>query len=534
MDAIDYKFRRVHPRSLIVFLASSALYYAILFLSFDSTSPAFLLVAGLGVLLALGQILTRFVFFKYTVNSGEIIIHSGVLNRVRRNIPSDRIQNVALERSVPARILNLTAVKIETAGSVKAEGVLEYVTVAEAERIRTLLRSAKPAEVTATTPAKEPDFAISLPQVLISGMYTFSLIYFAAGWAIFSQLDQFGLIDFEALLESLVSEQINGFIEQSPRFSFLLVVPIMFGGLLLGWVTGIGIHMVRYYGFRLELRPKKIHRRFGLFTLRETTIPYPRVQSLVLRSNPLMRLHNQFRLVLQTLAFDANERGMQMAIPLARLPQLLPLARRIHDFSLPDAFSPVSRISIRRMGLRYSLALAALVMLVQVWWSPAFWGFILLPVLWLLAWLQYLCHSWAFTGSHLYVRRGVFWQKVWIVPANRFQAIQQSATFLQRRMGVCQVSVDTAGAGAFQYPRIVDLAVETAANLVPALYEAFRKSMALNGQANGIDTVHHSPDQTDPPAQSHLPSQVSGQEGHPQHRSQYSAPINKSARQSQA
>ena len=525
MGEADTGFRRVHPLSLIIILSSTAVYSVVLLLSLDVDSVAFLLAAGMLGLAGLGQILPRYIFFKYSVSEGEIVIHSGVLKRVRRNISSERIQNVALERNIGARLLNLTAVKIETAGSIKAEGVLQYVTVTEAERIRTLLRSARPAESApdAAPHAAKPDYTLALPQLLISGMYTFSLIYFAVGWAIFSQLDQFGLIPLEELLTELVTDQIDEFTGEPPTSPMLLVLPIMLAGLLLGWVTGISIHIVRYFGFQLELRPKKIYRRFGLFTLRETTIPYPRVQSLVLKSNPIMRLHNRFRLALQTLAFDASEKGMQMAIPLARLPRLLPLAQRIHDFTLPDSYHSVSPKSIRRMGLRYSLALVVLVLLVQQLWSPALWGLMLLPALWILAWMQYRCHGWAFSGGLLYVRRGVFWQKIWIVPANRFQAIQKSATFLQRRMGICQVTVDTAGASFVHYPRIVDVSVATAAELIPALYEAFRQAMALKSRTDGIDAVQDQPDNTDPATPGHMPDHIQDQEDQPQHTRYQSA-----------
>lgn len=526
MESDRYNFRRVDPRSLIIFLGGSALSYAILYFSFEAFRSSWLVLAALAFLAA-SQLLSRFIFFKYAVSSSEIVIHSGVFNRVRRNIPSERIQNVALERNVLARILNLAAVKIETAGSVKAEGVLEYVGIAEAHRVRTLLRSAKAESTAEATVTIESDYSMSLPQVMLSGMYTFSLIYFAVGWAIFGQLDQLNLIDMEAVLASLTSEQLEAFMERSRQFPILLVIPIMIGGLLLGWLTGIVVHVVRYYNFSLELRPKKIHRRFGLFTLRETTIPYPRVQTLVLRSNPLMRLHDRFRLVLQTLAFDTSERGMQMAIPLARLPRLLHLAKRIHDFSMPETFNPVARATIRRFGFRYTLALAVLVAGAHLLWSPALWGLAVLPLLWILAWLQYVHHDWTFDDDHLFVRRGVFWQKVWIVPVNRFQAIQTSATLLQRRLGICQVTVDTAGAGAFQYPRIVDISKESADQLIPELYEAFRRSMAANRHADSIHAMRRDPDQTDPSGPSHTAEQVHSHQYRPQYTGHHTEPSNR-------
>ena len=526
MGTTLYKFRRVDPRSLIISLSGAALSYVILYSSSEAFRSSWIMLT-MFTMFVISQVLSRLVFFKYAVSPSEIVIHSGVFNRVRRNIPSERIQNVALERNLLARFLNLTAVKIETAGSVKAEGELEYVSVSEAHRIRTLLRSEHAERSADASCTLESDYFLPLSQLLLSGMYTFSLVYFAVGWTVFGQLDQFNLIDIEGMITSLTSERMEEFMERSRRFPILLVIPIMIGGLLLGWLTGIVAHVVRYYNFSLELRPKKIHRRFGLFTLRETTIPYPRVQTLVLRSNPLMRLHDRFRLVLQTLAFDTSERGMQMAIPLARLPRLLPLAKRIHDFSMPETFNPVARATIRRFGFRYTLALAVLVAGAHLLWSPALWGLAVLPLLWILAWLQYVHHDWTFDDDHLFVRRGVFWQKVWIVPVNRFQAIQTSATLLQRRLGICQVTVDTAGAGAFQYPRIVDISKESADQLIPKLYEAFRRSMAANRHADSIHAMRRDPDQTDPSGPSHTAEQVHSHQYRPQYTGHHTEPSNR-------
>ena len=496
MENPQHKFQRVHPLSLIIYLSGSILSLVLLFFTFESFQNPVLLLAYF--LLASWVILPRYVFFRYSVNSQEIIIHKGVFNRIRRNIPSDRIQNVAIERNIISRILGLAAVKIETAGSTKAEGVLAYVRLQEAHRIHALLRSSEPLEENTTSATLIPDFAMSFKQVLLSGMYTFTLLYFAVAASIFGQFEQFGFIDTEEFLMSITDGQLNNIVEQSLRSPILLIIPIVFGGLLLGWVTGIVVHVIRYYGFRLELRPKKIHRRLGLFTLRETTIPYTRVQTLVIRSNPLMRLHNWFRLELQTLAFESDDEGRQMTVPFAQKSTLLSIAQRIHPFTLPETFHPVSPVSIRRMGLRYSLALIVLVIALNFVWEPALWGVVLLPLLWGLAWLQYRCHEWAFEDANLYVRRGVFWQRLWVVPAKRFQALQTSATLFQRRLGVCQLTVDTAGAGILRYPRIVDIPIETAEKLTQILYNAFRAEIALLRKADSKGTVEQQPNQTDP------------------------------------
>ena len=91
-----------------------------------------------------------------------------------------------------------------------------------------------------------------------------------------------------------------------------------------------------------------------------------------------------------------------------------------------------------------------------------------------MACLQYLCHRWAYHDGNLLIRRRVFSQQFWIVPVERFQAFEITATFFQRCLGLCTLIVDTAGAGDLRYPRIIDLKRGEANRLLAELYDAFQ------------------------------------------------------------
>lgn len=475
MEEPSAKFRRLHPLTFVhyVFLAIVGFVFA------GVSSPDFggnmqrnsLIFAILYATITAPYAIAKYIRFRYHVTRDELVIHYGVFKRVRRNIPSERIHTVSIERNMLARILGTAVVKIETAGTGEAEGDLSYVGVREAERIRNLLRTAQ-----ATDPSESPaspSFFMPLKRVLLSSVYQFSLGISALLIGVFFQLESFGIVDGRALITWLVEQNFfSGAIEDS---WLLLVALFLLVTLVLGWSLGFVQNLIRFYNFRIELDATKIRRRFGLITLREGTLPYKRVQSFLIRSNPLMRLHDWHRLEMQTLGLQSGERGFQPGMPFAKWTEITALAPQIRPFTVPETFMRVSRLTIRRRTLRYSLLIVLTSVIVSLlWWPNALWGLCLLPAGWGLAWLQYLCHRWAYHDGNLLIRRRVFGQQFWIVPVERFQAFEITATFFQRRLGLCTLIVDTAGAGDLRYPRIIDLKHEEADRLLAELYDAFQ------------------------------------------------------------
>ena len=475
MEAPSAVFRRLHPLTFVhyVFLAivgfvfaavsapdygGDAQRYSLIFATFYAT------VTG-------PYAIAKYIRFRYHVTSDELLIYYGVFKRVRRNIPSERIHTVSIERNMLARILGTAAVKIETAGTGEAEGNLSYVGVREAERIRNLLRTAQTADPPESSTS--PSFFMPLRRVLLSSIYQFSLGISALLVGVFFQLESFGIVDGRALTTWLVEQNFfSGTIED---FWPLLVVLFFLVTFALGWTLGFIQNLIRFYNFRIELGATKIRRRFGLITLHEGTLPYKRVQSFLIRSNPLMRLHGWHRLEMQTLGLQSGERGFQPGMPFAKWTEITALAPQIRPFTVPETYARVSRLTIRRRTLRYSLLIVlSSVIISLLWWPLALWGLCLLPAGWGLAWLQYLCHRWAYYDGNLLIRRRVFSQQFWIVPVERLQAFEITATFFQRRLGLCTLIVDTAGAGDLRYPRIIDLKREEANRLLAELYDAFQ------------------------------------------------------------
>jgi len=102
-----------------------------------------LLVSLFGIaacLVSLGYPVLWVHLFRYQLDDEEIVIEKGVIAKSYDAIPYDRVQNIGIERNLLARMLGISVVHIQTAGShsdpVKAEGVLPGVPKQVGEHLR--------------------------------------------------------------------------------------------------------------------------------------------------------------------------------------------------------------------------------------------------------------------------------------------------------------------------------------------------------------------------------------------------------------
>ena len=440
---------------------------------------------------ALPAIVLQYLRFSYRITPKQIVIQKGVLKRQNRSIPIERIQNIQIQRNLVARLLGVAKVTIETAGSSATEGSLEYVGLSDAHEIRRVVRTfqhrttegdAEDSDAVEETDDSEREtlFSMSLRHVLLSGAFRFSLLYIAL---MFSLLE---LVNPEAIIQRVLRsqgriDQITNTMAANPVLT--VIVTVIVAGFF-GWISGIVIHLTRYYNFALWLDGDKLRKRHGLFTVTEGTIPLKKVQALILRTNPLMRLFGWYELEVQTVGMNVDEQGHRVIAPFAQYEDVLALAQRVRAFNLPEAFGNVSPITIRRRFFRYTLALSALLGPTAYFW-PAdwwhlggaalpWWGFTLVPLLLGWAVLQYRNHDYAVRDDGLYIRRGVLSHYLWILPTDKFHVFHATASLFQRRLGLKTLFVDTAGAATFAYPEVIDLPAAEADAQLDRLYRRFR------------------------------------------------------------
>ena len=413
-----------------------------------------------GIAMAIGGVFTFLAWWRFTyrVGADEIVIEKGIFQRQRRVIPFDRVQDIAIEQRLLARLFGTAKVKIETGGAAKDEGNLEVIALTDAQALRDHVRRGAAriaADVSAVAAETEEPllFAMDLKRLLLSGLFGFSLVFLAAIGAVLQQLDQFGLVEWDNLVTAERAEAAAGF--ATVQAAFLLGAIVV----ALGVVAGVARTVARDYGFRLTRTETGLRRKRGLFTLSEVVIPIRRTQVALIESGPIARLFGWYALSFQTLGADQKEGGVQVAAPFARMDEILPILAEA-GFPAPPPraeFHGIPRRALVRQASPW-LALAALAAgAAFIFDARAGIGAAVLLAGAVFALLRWRKQGHALGPTALFVASGLLRRRLWVVPFEKAQTIFVSRTPLQRRLRLASLLVDTAGASAMRTSEMVDL-----------------------------------------------------------------------------
>jgi putative membrane protein len=476
--------RRLHPLTMVQrFIVSlPGLFFILLPVLRGGDSMAWfnLIIAAMYLVFIVPWITLHYLRFRYWITPEELIIHSGVLTRRSRNIPVDRIQNIEIEQAPLQRLLGTAKVLVYTAGSARAEGSLEYVSVAEAQEVRALVRqmqrqldAAPVAPVAAAeTPVVEENLLVRMDtrRVLLAGAFRFSLLYIAVMFSFLQYIEP----DPELLFSWLMRGPLEPLQAQAEASPAMAAVAGVLSAILFGWLTGIVVTLNRWHRFKLQRTGDKLHRSHGLLTLKEGTIPLSRVQAYLILTNPVMEFFGWYRLELQTMGINVNESGYQVAVPFGRLPEIEAVLAAIGIETVPAGWQRVSPLTMRRFMARSLVAVGTLVGLGLIWFEHAWWLFASLPLFLLWSWWRYRAMMWAEADGWVALRSGVIRRSRWMVPVGKIQTAGWEATWFQRRLALASILIDTAGASAVRTSMLPDVEQHVVEGLIGRTYARFR------------------------------------------------------------
>lgn len=472
--------RRLHPAILISnslrilpqMLAGGAGYAAVIQREgFGRILLFAAIAAGLGFV---GALLSWW-RFRYTIAPGEIIIERGLFHRQRRVIPFDRVQDIAIERRLLARLLGTAKVKIETGGSAADEGHLDMIGLADAVTLRDRIRRWHGGELgTLAAPAAEAAsepllFEMKVKRILFAGLFNFSLVFLAILFAGFQYLDDFGLFRIEDWITPERAESASSYFSLRATIALICVL------IGLGVIAGVARTLAKEYGFRLTRVASGFRRRRGLLTLSEAVIPIHRVQVSVIESGAISGRLGWHSLSFQTLGADQKEGGVQTAAPFARMEEVEPLLEEARFPPLPHAeiFHKLPRRALVSWAVPWLILAFAGALAALLFDSRAGFAAFALLILGHAAVLRWRIHAWALGPGALTVKGGLLKRRIWVIPFAKAQSISIYQGPLQRRLALATLLVDTAGAPLFRSPEIADIDVGEAKLLATALLNLF-------------------------------------------------------------
>lgn len=344
-DLGDGEQRRTHPLSFAV-KASQVLPQLVVPLGFAGYSVIGSDYSGLAAKLALGALVVlgailvpsflQWRRFTYRVGENDIRVESGVLSRAARSVPYERIQDVSLEQKLVPRLLGLVQVKFETGAGGKDELALSWLSQAEGEALRELVRERRDegeAALAAEPEAKPQEnadllFHMSPPRLLKFGLFEFSLAVFAVLGGLAQYAETF--LNIEVWDPDIYLDWFAGPGHWLLELGLVAQVIGVIAGLvllaLIGMVTGVVSTVLRDWGFRLERTAKGFRRRRGLLTRTDVVMPVHRVQALEIGTGIVRRRWGWSGLKFVSLAQDAGSSSHVVA-PFAQDAELKPIIR---------------------------------------------------------------------------------------------------------------------------------------------------------------------------------------------------------------
>lgn len=484
--------RRLDPRTILVraLKGSPSLILGIpVFLAWSRGDgvPLGVLLPAMALLLVSMLVTSwlRWRFFTYQILPGQLVIARGLIKRTRRSIPAERIQDVSITQGLLSRWFGLAEVRIETGGGEAAEGRLDSVSLAEAHRLREVLRSIRTGGTVADANGLEGGndqettlFRLGLARLVYAGLFKFSLVWIVAILGVFQYLDQALGYGWDRWLEMF------GVVERElrARLTAMAVLGVAGGAFALGLLAGVVRTALQNYGFRLTHAEARFRYRRGLLTRTEVVVAKRQIQLGLVERGPVSGRLGWCALKVQTLGGSDHVSGRQELVPFARPVELAPI---IALAGLPpferSQLRPVSRWHVLG-GLVGFVGLPTVSLLVATAFFP-FAALLLLamPVPLAVALLRRRCHRYALAATSVQVRRGVLVQRDWTVPYGNIQAVTVRRGPVQRMLGIATVRIDTAGGRGMSRPHVHDIDEAAAAAFVGDLIRRVEGSRQDHG-----------------------------------------------------
>lgn len=404
--------------------------------------------------------------FTYEIRADDLMIAQGLLRRAHRSIPFERIQDVSIEQHFLPRLLGLALVRIEAGGSETDEGRLRFVTLAEARRVRDILRGRAErgaGGVHGDAAEAPPLFAITFPRLLLSGVFAFSPAWLLAVLGLVRVADEW--IGAKAVWDRIFGE-LNA--HHDPRTIVALVAMATLSCAVIGFANRVA----RDFGFVLRHADGRFHRIRGLLTRTEVVVRDRRIRTGLIRHAMVSGRFGWRSLEVETMGGSDDAGGRQQLAPLARDDEV---ARIIAAAGLPmferDSLGPLSRAHPICVGIRHGTWLVLVVTAAGLLFPIAWFGMLLLPLPVGIAAFRRRYDRFALGKTSLQVARGVLSRSEWIVPFASMESVSIHCGPLQRLFGVATVHVDTAGARGWGRPHVEDIALAEAIALGRRLRE---------------------------------------------------------------
>ena len=437
--------------------------------------------AGAGAL-ALYSIVYSF-GFRYQLGPREIVVREGIFFRTERHVPYERIQNVVQKRNLLHRAFGVCELVLESAGSGRPEAKMSVITLDEAARIERVLRghgTTAPPEEEAAAP---PLLALGMRDLVKLGLVTNrGAVAIGAAFAAMWQFEPW-----ESGSSRVVFRYLRGafstwhdvFAGPVAMAASALLAVVVF--LVVLKALSVLFAIVQFHGFALRRDDERVSTVGGLLTRHAASARRDKIQRLVFSEGWIAR-----RLGVRALACDvaagrvaANEDESTRLKWLAPIGTPAELARVVAEVA-PGLgidgleWRPLHPRAWRRM-VKPPIVIWTLVSIgptiVFGWGVLAIWALLMVYAV-LEARGSAKFSGYALAGDVLAYRAGWLHRQWAVAKVGKGQVVKLSHSPFDRRSGMANVSLDTAGKSPMGFALSVPYLAERDARALAAQIRA--------------------------------------------------------------
>lgn len=431
-------------------------------------------IAGVAVGITLLSSWVRWLRYRWRIESDQLIIERGLVQRTRRVIPLERIQAVQTVRKIRHRVFGVVGLRIETVGGNESEGQLDALRPELATRVqRRLLRTSADAAQPAAAGPEGAVLAQCTPKMLFVAGLTGGRVGAAAAALAFAQ--------------EFAGERIaNAVISAPARLGITVLVLLVALGIAAAFAMSVVATALTYWNFTVTRDGDLIRLRRGLLTERHDSVPLARVQSLTVEENIVRRALGLAAVKMVV----AGRAGQDEALTST----LFPIAQRAEAFALAGQLLGVDDLVERTLQpmptaartRRLIRAAVIIVVFTAITWVLLDWPLGLLgaavAVLALPAALgAYRALGWRYDGDVVLARHGWLVRHTSTTPVPAPQSVSVSSSPFQRRRDLATLRLEIARTRGAADPRLIDVHRKDAEGLQRTLIER-----QINGAAPDV------------------------------------------------
>lgn len=411
------------------------------------------------IVLSILKAFLKWLTVKFLINNNELIYHTGVINKKRFEIPFDKINTIDISRNIVDRLFNISTLKIDT-GAVKEVGEEIKIKVTEiiAYEIRDLINELSNNNINNNVNLsreynKNKVSKTITTMEIIKYSLSKSKIFWAIGGVFFigdiiQNLEETLSISItDSVIDNIDIEKVLsvGLFNAFLNILFILIVLYIFISIIY-----IIFELIRLNNFTVTNDKNDIKIKYGLFTIKEYSIPKDKIYAIRYKQNLLQQFLKIFQIEVVTIGYGDEKNEQAILYPVGDLNFVNSILRPIlpsFEFS-GEINKPPKKVLSRFLVMR-SIILIIFIIIPLCFFIPNRFllikiSLILLLILYniFLGYLDYRNTSLGVNKDLLVASSGSNIKITTLIKQEHLQSIEVKENPFQRRKNVCDFKLD--------------------------------------------------------------------------------------------